>query len=595
MRMGHGGAGESLTRGPWHGLLRGQITVIPRTQFIYRLLNREGARYLRASATGSRLGFTRTQIDWTGRDKIIWQHIIKSFAGRCAYCSVILDLETRQQPNSLTREHLRGRNPIELGLDHPGNVVPCCLACNQRRNKLGQPRWQDFVRTYTQNPAGAAMPSVADRLAAIHVHVERYEYPNLTAHEQARLRAVIEARDASPRSGASPKSPIAGNDPSEATSARLSQSRIHRELAHLPIETLTALLSHVSASVRGHARREIAERQASSRKPPPASLDSADRASPANGSIPATPVSIGKPVGRGRTGPERSRKSRADVHNSPCVNCDGGSTPSARVVVPGRSPHPSESPAVASTPAHPTAGDCKPSARSRAANDWARRPVRDLRSIANNPTAPEAMRRRARKELERRGATECRSPSGPKGQRDSSRGSSLTPESLPSHRDSSVGSGESSGARRSSLTASQESMARSPIAAKDTATTPRGPDPSHVVDDLVFHLRRDGIGRLVDRAWMWLELHRRDIEAREAATSRGASCVPSMNTNDKTAITGGRRTVDERPLTRRTVLRVILKVCAAILFLLLLALLGGYLQRHKFQRHLQEFQQRTRR
>jgi len=64
----------------------------------------------------------------SGKGKADWERIRDNvFNGECVYCG------TSGQP--LQIEHLLMFNRMEYGLHHPGNIAPCCKACNKRERK----------------------------------------------------------------------------------------------------------------------------------------------------------------------------------------------------------------------------------------------------------------------------------------------------------------------------------------------------------------------------------------------------------------------------------------------------------------------------
>lgn len=63
--------------------------------------------------------------------------LLKFFDFECCYCGVHITTE------SYSQDHLIPMNKEHLGLHAWGNVVPCCIACN---NKKQQKSWQNFLR-----------------------------------------------------------------------------------------------------------------------------------------------------------------------------------------------------------------------------------------------------------------------------------------------------------------------------------------------------------------------------------------------------------------------------------------------------------------
>jgi len=64
----------------------------------------------------------------SGKGKVDWERIRDVvFESKCAYCD--------ESGKTLQIEHLIMFNRTEYGLHHPGNIVPCCKACNKRERK----------------------------------------------------------------------------------------------------------------------------------------------------------------------------------------------------------------------------------------------------------------------------------------------------------------------------------------------------------------------------------------------------------------------------------------------------------------------------
>ena len=63
--------------------------------------------------------------------------LLDAFDHACCFCGKALDIP------SLSQDHLIPMNKTHLGLHAWGNVVPCCGACN---NKKQQRPWVDFLK-----------------------------------------------------------------------------------------------------------------------------------------------------------------------------------------------------------------------------------------------------------------------------------------------------------------------------------------------------------------------------------------------------------------------------------------------------------------
>ena len=122
----------------------------------------------------------------SGKGKQIWSEIKESFQMRCAYC----DVET----SSPTIEHLISFNRSAGGLHHPGNVVPCCRACNHRAKIDGQEvDWKVHLETVVDRDEHSSILTLRERRARIERHVEKYGYPSLSDDEMSAIRTIAES------------------------------------------------------------------------------------------------------------------------------------------------------------------------------------------------------------------------------------------------------------------------------------------------------------------------------------------------------------------------------------------------------------------
>ena len=67
--------------------------------------------------------------------------LLENFSYKCCYC----DTEINEQ--TLSQDHLIPMNKASLGLHAWGNVVPCCIDCN---NEKQQRHWDEFLRMKVQ-------------------------------------------------------------------------------------------------------------------------------------------------------------------------------------------------------------------------------------------------------------------------------------------------------------------------------------------------------------------------------------------------------------------------------------------------------------
>lgn len=120
-----------------------------------------------------------------GRGRRDWLRIKdETFGGQCCYCG-----ETRED---LQLEHLLMFNRKECGLHIPGNVAPCCPACNERSKTSD--KFVDW-ETHLQNVCGnrGEADQFQTRYQRIFDHIEAEGYPALTDEDWGSIRAIANA------------------------------------------------------------------------------------------------------------------------------------------------------------------------------------------------------------------------------------------------------------------------------------------------------------------------------------------------------------------------------------------------------------------
>ncbi len=124
----------------------------------------------------------------SGKGKSIWTVIKKDdFESRCAYCG--------SDNTELGMEHLICFNRNDGGLHHPGNIVPCCKACNRRakdQNK-NEVDWKTHLNTIVVDRHGLSEDVAQQRKERIRNHILKYKYPQLTDDELAAIQTIAQA------------------------------------------------------------------------------------------------------------------------------------------------------------------------------------------------------------------------------------------------------------------------------------------------------------------------------------------------------------------------------------------------------------------
>ncbi|MBA7478644.1 hypothetical protein ES707_14072 [subsurface metagenome] len=118
-----------------------------------------------------------------GRD---WQRIKDDiFKGRCAYCG--------EECTNPQMEHLIMFNRKELGLHHPGNMVPVCEPCNKRRKNTNNDyiTWEEQLQRICNEKAQE--DKISERCEKILLHIKKEGYPNLSRDEKEVIRVIAES------------------------------------------------------------------------------------------------------------------------------------------------------------------------------------------------------------------------------------------------------------------------------------------------------------------------------------------------------------------------------------------------------------------
>lgn len=106
--------------------------------------------------------------------KKVWNEIKAGFKNRCAYCNRRFGEQLKAQ-----QDHIVPINKDACGLHHPGNVVPCCRACQDREHPLQS--WKEHLRKRWRNPE-----TLPQRQKFIELHIVAWGYPQMTtSHRRA--------------------------------------------------------------------------------------------------------------------------------------------------------------------------------------------------------------------------------------------------------------------------------------------------------------------------------------------------------------------------------------------------------------------------
>ena len=119
----------------------------------------------------------------SGKGKADWERIRDVvFECSCAYCG--------ESGKALQIEHLIMFNRTEYGLHHPGNIVPCCKACNKRERKSDKSftNWLEHLEIVCKRRNELNL--FKSRKLKIESSISDEGYPNLDDKEKHAIRVI---------------------------------------------------------------------------------------------------------------------------------------------------------------------------------------------------------------------------------------------------------------------------------------------------------------------------------------------------------------------------------------------------------------------
>lgn len=119
----------------------------------------------------------------SGKGKKDWVRIRDEvFNTECIYCGV--------KGEALQIEHLLMFNRSEYGLHHPGNIAPCCKACNKRERKEDKSytNWKEHLFIVCERNNEISL--FESRKQRIEDSIENECYPRLDKKEQHAIRVI---------------------------------------------------------------------------------------------------------------------------------------------------------------------------------------------------------------------------------------------------------------------------------------------------------------------------------------------------------------------------------------------------------------------
>jgi len=119
----------------------------------------------------------------SGKGKTLWLSIRDvDFNSCCAYCG--------EKNDKLQIEHVLMFNRTEFGLHHPGNIVPCCKACNKRERLEDRSycNWEQHLSKVCESRSEGHLFN--SRKEKITENFRKHGYPTLNVNEQHAIRVI---------------------------------------------------------------------------------------------------------------------------------------------------------------------------------------------------------------------------------------------------------------------------------------------------------------------------------------------------------------------------------------------------------------------
>ncbi|WP_377520058.1 HNH endonuclease [Priestia megaterium] len=119
----------------------------------------------------------------------LWENIKEEFNYNCAYCGrkqgEVIEVLVKRKPMKkeliLEREHIFMMNQEDVGLHHPGNIIPCCNPCNNSRHKK---TWIQHL----EDICAGDIDVFQYRKEKILEQIEKYQYSSIKESELLKIR-----------------------------------------------------------------------------------------------------------------------------------------------------------------------------------------------------------------------------------------------------------------------------------------------------------------------------------------------------------------------------------------------------------------------
>ncbi|NGY86944.1 hypothetical protein F6Y05_21490 [Bacillus megaterium] len=123
------------------------------------------------------------------KNEQLWGNIKEEFNYSCAYCGrkqgenikVLVKGQPLKKVLILEREYIFMMNQEDVGLHHPGNIIPCCNPCN---NSRGRKNWIQHL----EDICGEDIDVFEYRKEKILEQIEKYKYSSIKENELLKIR-----------------------------------------------------------------------------------------------------------------------------------------------------------------------------------------------------------------------------------------------------------------------------------------------------------------------------------------------------------------------------------------------------------------------
>ena len=126
----------------------------------------------------------------TSWGKDAWDEIVTEvFSSECAFCGINAAFYSK----AFELEHIFGLNRTELGLHHPGNTVPVCKECNNRKKvKNIQIHWEEHLENVCKEKGEEDKIEYRRKRINDHMNEGKWRLPVWSDSEREEIRRYAE-------------------------------------------------------------------------------------------------------------------------------------------------------------------------------------------------------------------------------------------------------------------------------------------------------------------------------------------------------------------------------------------------------------------